>query len=233
MAKVSIIPGPLTSKVSKEDAEDKLTNNPRFPKDSSYTLDEVEGRWVAAIVEADGPPPPPLDTPEDFASLDDTPEETPEKPKDEKEDKDKDKSIEDKVEHLTDLLTKVVDALGLGDKPEKPAEDAPPSPDSPEDDAHHKDHLIHERALKPGEAPPGTTPVGAPAFSNVREDHPWKNVAGQAATFTVEDEVGNTPLSEVQGELKALASEIGYTVKQVRHSEDNGTYKVAALISKY
>jgi hypothetical protein len=49
MSKVQIIVGPPTSKVAKADAEAKLIAHPQFPKEADFTLEEVEGRWIAAI----------------------------------------------------------------------------------------------------------------------------------------------------------------------------------------
>lgn len=253
MSKPIIIVGPPTAKTSRKEAEDKLTAHPQFPKGAEYELDEAEGRWIAAIVTAappafldgggagdtpDGPPAPDVapdgpPSPDDEAPSDDEPKED-DKPKEEK----GEKGLEAKVEHLTELLTKVVDALGLGDQgPDDspvPEPDGPPGPDElgPGPDGDSKTHTVHERALKPGEAPPGTTPVGAPSFAHVREDHPWKAILGKKKTFKIEEPLADgETLASAHGELKALAAETqAYEVEQLREDTINGQRVARCLV---
>jgi hypothetical protein len=111
-------------------------------------------------------------------------------------------SVEHQLAQLTDMLTKITDALGLSDPsgmvpgmddgavPPPGGPEGPPGlggppgagPDKPGVGSDNKMHTVHERSLKPGEAPPGTTPVGAPAFASVKVDnnHPWKAAIEEA-----------------------------------------------------
>lgn len=252
---VRIITGPPSDRIKKEEAVAKLTSHPQFPKNASFNIENVEGRWIAAVaiptqiekVSAppfEGPPsdgpadagppsddaglPPELDGPEgDDAPGDDAP----------KEDDKGDKGLEGKVEHLTEMLTKIVDALGLGDSADSPVPgaDAPHAPEgsgAPGEhaDAEGKTHTVHERAMKPGESPPGSTPIGSPAFASVADDHPWKGILGQKKTFTVEEEIGDRPLSDVHAELQTLANGTGYKVQQLREASADGRRTAKALL---
>jgi hypothetical protein len=246
---VQIITGPSTSSVTKAQAEEKLLANPSFPKNASYKLEAVEGRWIAAISSVkeagpmDGPPidgPPPMDGPPPDAPVDTSSDED---PKEDSSDGDKGgkKSLEKQVEHLTELLTTVVEALGIG--PDSPAhgDDSPkdgpspmdgPPPPSP-DGGDGKSHTVHERALKPGEAPPGTTPIGAPSFASVNPDHPWAEVVGVKKSFTIENEIGDQKLSEVREELQGLTEGTdGYKIKQLVESTVDGKRIARALVAK-
>jgi hypothetical protein len=251
----SIVSGPPVASVSREEAEKQLRNHKLFPKDSHVTLNEVNGLWVAAIVtEAAGPPFAEMGGGPDAASeasptpdagndspAPEGPEESKEEPK-EKSDKPKSedhKGLEGQIHHLTEMLTMLVTALGLGgDANPVPGMDAgpppPPAPAGPPTGGDNKQHLVHERSLKPGEAPPGSTPIGAPAFASVRDDHPWKHLAGEAPTWTVEEELAPSDKpSEVFEELKDLADEIGYNVRQYQTKVDGDKRIARAIISSH
>lgn len=249
---VRIITGPPSDRIKKEEAVAKLTSHPQFPKNASFNIENVEGRWIAAVAvptqiekvsapPMDGPPmdgPPsdgPSGPPSDDAGL---PPEL-EAPADEDAPKDEEKGekgLEAEVKHLTELLTKVVDALGLGEHDDSPV----PGPDEPHDpgaEGPHphgddKTHTVHERAMKPGEAPPGATPIGSPAFASVADDHPWKDIIGQKRTFTVEEEIGDQSLSDVHSELQTLASGTGYKVQQLREASSEGRRTAKALLQR-
>lgn len=253
-----LITGPPTSKVSREDAEATLVRHPLFPKNASYTLEEVEGRWIAAVAPKQSAPPEAF---QDGGGAGDTPdgppepEEAPKGPdlegddhadgedKPSKDDgKGEKKGLEAQVEHLTELLTKVVDALGLGGPddslvpgpddaiPETPGPPPPGAePPSGPDDGPQK--IRHERSLKPGEAAPGTTPVGAPAFASVRDDHPWKPILGIKRTFKLEEPIGDQKIADVKAELDALAAEAApYRVEQIREGADENGQRVARVL---
>lgn len=264
MSNVRIIPGPPASKVSKAQAEAGLTSDADFPKGADYALDVVEGRWVAAIStqsgppfgneEAEeGPPGPPSDGPPSDSGGEgppspDSDEGGEEKPKGDK----KEKGGGDAK--LLHILETIAVALGIditgGDSSMVPGMDGPPGPggppgmDGPPDagmggpppgpPGDDKQHIVHERALKPGDVPPGGTPLGAPAFASVRDDHPWKGVASAKKSFDVEQEIGDSPLAEAANELRSLASEIpGLKVKQlVAETTSNGTRIARAHISR-
>ena len=247
---VTIIPGPPSDKIKKAEAVAKLKAHPEFPKNASFSVENVEGRWVAAVsvpknkrVSAppfegppspDGPPmpsevtdaPPSLDAPSEDAPGD--------KPKGE----DGEKGLEHLIHELLDKMTTITEALGLGDHADSPVPGAdelhgPPegdSPAGPPTDGEGKTHTVHERAMKPGESPPGSTPIGSPAFASVADDHPWKDVIGQKKTFVVEDEIGDTPISEVYKEITALAAGTGYKVERLREGTNQAGQRIASAL---
>lgn len=253
---IKIVRGPLTEGFTREAAAEKLTTLPGFPTGAEYTIEEIDGRYVAAVIvpKQAGPFPPaaaeeaPSAPPTDEAA----PAEESGPPKEEGESKDEKKSdepssegapkeegkqsVEHQLANLTDMLTKITDALGLSTPadgmipgadegaPGLPGEAGPPGQGAPtpgdsdpntpgKQGPDGKIHTVHERSLKPGEAPPGTTPVGAPAFASVQDDHPWKDaIEAGVKEIVVEDMVGETPLSTVAAELKGLAEPYGYIV---------------------
>jgi hypothetical protein len=264
-----IIPGPPTTRVSRAQAEDKLKGHPRFPKGSSYAIEEVEGRWVAAFtVEAappfgggdeapanDAAPTPPSDdsAPEgdDGASADNFDGSDEKLPGEEGKPGEGDEKGEKgggELGEIKHMLTTLLTAMGLGgpdasmlggeevgppdaghDPTAPPAE--PPHGSDDMDPRDNKTHTVHERALKPGEAPPGTTPVGAPSFASVRipDDHPWHDRIASGdkewvATDYMED---GEPIKVIANELKALAEPYGYKVQQLQAGVDSAGNRVA------
>lgn len=145
---------------------------------------------------------------------------------------------------------------GLGGSPipgeEGPPAGGPPGPNGPPPGAggppsgphagpgHPTEQKIqHERALKPGEVPPGSTPVGAPAFASIRtkdgQPHPWAPVLGKKATFETKPEriPESHTVEAVHRELDYLADGTGYKVKQVNITTDANGHRIArALISR-
>jgi hypothetical protein len=94
-----------------------------------------------------------------------------------------------------------------------------------------KERVVHERALKPGEAQPGSTPIGAPAFASVREDHPWREVIGKVRSFTAVEEIDeDTTMADVAAELRELADGTGYRVDQLREAREEGRRVAKALL---
>lgn len=161
------------------------------------------------------------------------------------------------LHELLGIVTQMAQALGIappGGGPEEspiPGEDAaPPLPGGPPGAGapphghggpppggpEGPDQTVqHERALKPGEAPPGTTPIGAPAFASVADDHPWKDQIGKTASFTVSNVISEeTPLADVDSELKRVAFGTPFKVKQVGEVRgENGQRVAQALLSVY
>lgn len=256
MAKTLIIPGPPTTRISRAQAEEKLKTHPQFPKGASYAVDEVDGRWVAAFTfEADGNPfgggpdesaggpPTPEGPPTDGPPIDDEGDtDSPPSDGDEKGDKKHDKGGE--LGEIKTMLQTLLTALGIGgDASMMPGDEVGPpgGPEIPEvpggdidpdkDPRDNKTHTVHERALKPGEAPPGTTPVGAPSFASVRipEDHPWRqSIAAGEKEWTVTDYVGaNESIGVIARELKALAEPYGYKVQQLNEGSAKDGSRVA------
>lgn len=268
---VHIVPGPPSAHVSREEAENTLTTHPKFPKNASFTLADVEGRWVAAVAADDKeddekeepqekeaaktaapfPPsgggdeapsgPPTEDGPP--SDLGDEGGEGEEKPKDDKKPGEEKGGEKGELHELISMMHMLMSALGLAPGPDDsmvPGPDGPPGP--PGGDMNpgapglqgpdNKTHTVHERALKPGEAQPGSTPIGAPAFASVNKDHPWSDVLGQKRSFSVEEEIGEQPLSEVHRELSQLANGTGYEVKQLVEGREGNTRTAKAIIAR-
>lgn len=264
MASPRIITGPPVDKVSREEAEAKLKAHPQFPKNASFALENVEGRWIAAITEPVEKTAAPPDAFEDGGGAGDTPagppepseapkgpDETPsdeapddagdgeDKPKGEK----KEKGEKGELNEIKELLTTLVTALGLAPAPDSPVPgldegppppppgDSPAAPDSPGGDG--KTHTVHERALKPGEAPPGTTPIGSPAFANVRDDHPWKQLlaSGEVKDFKLAEVIDeDEKMSDIITELRGLATEAGVKLEQVTEGRNDSGQRIAKAL---
>ena len=259
---IEIVSGPLTSKVSREVAEKQLTAHPLFPKSASYAIEEVQGHWVAAFTKEASPAffdsegggddeGPEKDSPAEEASESPIEEAAEHSEADDSEDGEekgekKEKGEKGELAELKELLTTLLTALGIAPHGEDdsivPGPDAPPGPEDLGPDAggppappRDKQVVRHERSLKPGEAAPGTTPVGAPAFSSVADNHPWKVAIDQGSkSFRVEEEIGSDiTLAAVTQELRALASGTGYEIKQVTEGRtQDGKRTAKALISR-
>lgn len=194
--------------LTQEEALISLQSHPQFVAGTKIASIKRRGEtWVAKLIESaddEGSPFPPKedapDKPEAFE--DEGPDDGPDAPpKDEEGD---DKGEKHDIEEVLDLLHKVVDALGLdgkdgeGDLDAGPEDgDLPPPPPAP---PHH------EKPLKPGEVPPGGTPLGAPSFASV---------APKVASFTAEKQVpAGTTVKQAKAELEA--SFVPYRVKQIK-----------------
>jgi hypothetical protein len=280
MSKLTIIPGPPVTQLAKEAAVDLLKSHPRFPKNASFTVEEIDGRWVAAYAEDDltkqsappfgggeggppapdaGPPAPEEGPPSEEAppSDDEGGEEGPPKEEGEGEKGEGkehgEKGVEAQLHAVTEMLHTIVTALGLdvgaGDSmipgeegsqhapgPSSPDSVSPAGPDtdpnaSGSQGPDGKTHTVHERALKPGEAQPGSTPIGAPAFASVSDDHPWKEVIGKVRSFSTEEVIDeDATMATVAAELNRLAEGTGYRVEQLREARENGQRVAKALL---
>jgi hypothetical protein len=88
--------------------------------------------------------------------------------------------------------------------------------------------------MKPGETPPGGTPLGAPAFASVKEQHPWGHMIDKQAAFTVRETLGSSePITQVHDELQALAKSGGFKVARFSpfHDEQGGRHVEAVIQS--
>lgn len=183
----------------------------------------------------DGPPSDEGDAPDDNEMPGD--EEKPEGDEGKGEEKGKG-GVEHQVEMLTHMMHELMSALGLGapaGPPEGPMghEDpgaAPPPPSADASGGDGKSHTVHERALKPGEAPPGTLPVGSPTFASTHPDHPWSGIVGKKRSFTLEEAIGNKTMAAVRAELSALAAGTGYSVKRAKEGVNEDGVRVARVI---
>ncbi len=252
---LQVVQGPPVQKVAKrEDAEAALRSHPQFPKNASVTVDAVNGYWVAAIatpkelVKESAPPPfPPSDDapagPPTDEAPEDAPDEAPEEaPKEDKkeEPKGEDKGMEHVLSEITNMLTKITDALGLStpsDSPvpghDDPAMAGPPAPEGGGAGPDGKSHTVHERSMKPGEAPPGTTPIGSPSFASVADDHPWADdVRMGTKEIHLEDVMGDDDIKTIASELRAIAEPVGYRIDQIRPVEREGVRLVQAKVVK-
>lgn len=152
------------------------------------------------------------------------------------------------IHQVLDMLQQIGQALGIplgmGDSmvpgadpmagpPGPPGMGGPPGAGGPPGMGGGPDVKMHERAMKPGETPPGGTPLGAPAFASVRADHPWSHMAGKVASFRVSKPIGDSSMEIVAREVTALADEIGYNA-MVREDRDSAGNRVAtALITTH
>ena len=169
-----------------------------------------------------------------------------------KDDEHKEKGGEShKIDALFDAVQKILVALGIpdtegGEENPVPGEEPPAGPPGPEGGPPGAppapEEVHHEKSLKPGEVPPGQTPVGAPAFSHTNpiiargEAHPWEGLIGVTATFEVEERVpDHYSAADVDAELREVAYGTGFKVKQARVFTDERTgHRMAkALISAY
>lgn len=82
------------------------------------------------------------------------------------------------------------------------------------------------RPMKPGEAPPGSTPVGAPAFASLQAK--VAAVAGVKRSFKITAPPHMSNVSEVVASVNAAAIPYGYKVEQVRRIDG----RLAALVVK-
>lgn len=241
---IKIITGPKTSKVSKDEAIEALKSNPNFPKEASFSVEDVEGRWVAAFEAA---APPDFEVEEvsvDEDTLDDSSSDDSDDSdgfsidsEDGPESEDSEDSETSQLDAIKNTLDSICQALGvdpesggvdgLDDIPGI-AEEAPP-----EAAPNEAQRIIHEKSMGPGDVPPGGTPLGAPAFASVSDDNPWKKAAIDGVEeFPVKEKIGSTPLNSVRQELKQYAEEIGYRVAQLDVSSTDGIRVASAIIQK-
>lgn len=267
---IRIAQGPSVDTLSKADAIKKLRAQPGIEKDAEVSVEEIDGRWIAAVHTAEGNPfgapsgggPADSDeeapSPKDGGGDDKEPSEGgdddgppsddggPDGPPGAEDGKEKGKGG---LEHeIFDLLQKIVVALGIPDQDPSegpvPGADGPPAPPGPGGPpgaggppGGPEETIKHERSLKPGEAPPGTTPVGAPSFAHVLashpiKPHPWAEIMGRKATFNVEEQVPPThTASAVDHELQQLAHGTGYRVAQIHVANEDGRRIARAQIT--
>jgi hypothetical protein len=160
------------------------------------------------------------------------------------------KGLEHQIHALTEMVHTIVEALGLAPSPADsmmpgadmpgagppggpPGAGGPPGPHAggPGQGAgpDGQQHIVHERAMKPGMAQPGSTPVGAPAFASVADDHPWKEVIAQGVEeFEAEEVISDEEsLAAVQAEIDQLAAGTGYKLKGLKDARNENGQRVA------
>lgn len=136
---------------------------------------------------------------------------------------------------VLDLITQIADKLGIVPGPHAPgAEDpmappgGPPVPPGPPGagpagpPGGPGNEILHRTKLKPGETPPGGTPVGAPAFASTD--------LSRLASFDAFDDTPNKSIKEAHAELTAAYGPHGFTVRQIKRVE--GGTRLAAKLSR-
>lgn len=272
---IRIVRGPSVQGLTKQAASSKLTTLPGFPEGAEYAVENIDGRWIAAVVmpektaapfppggDESVPAGPPTDGPPAPPSDEAGPPEGEEKPKGDKKEgppkpgEDGKVSIESELAQVKDMLTHMMDALGLSSPADGmvPGADAgpmgpmPPGPPGPphggkpgdmnpnlpgSQGSDNKIHTVHERSLKPGEAPPGTTPVGAPAFASVKiaDDHPFADaIRDGQKEIEADAELGDASVADAVAELNGLVEPYGYFVEDIEPRVVSGVKVASARI---
>lgn len=235
--------------LTREAAQASLERSPKFSEDTEILDFKRRGdSWVATLLEPkkaefppqaeeeeSGPPKPPSD---DAPFEDDEPaekEEKSEKPEGEdgppkKEGPGEPKGEKAELALVMDMLTQIADKLGIvpgGDPMAMGAEDAPlppppGPPPGPPGGGHPGNEILHRTKLKPGETPPGGTPVGAPAFASTD--------LTRLASFDAFDDTPQKSIREAKAELDALYGPHGFRVRQIKRVE--GGARIAAKLSR-
>lgn len=232
---VQIVTGPSATKVSKEAAIKQLRSAPEFPKNAKVDILNVEGRWIAAVAsvkEAEFPPShDDADIPDapELDDLGDSPDDSADPFSDDSDSDGDDKGSEkSEISHLVDLVTTLLDALGINPDGEE---------GGPEDGLIPDEEIAPPPPPAPGPAGPdenaGPTPVGAPAFAStkVAADHPWSEAINSGKhQFVLNDQaVGDQKLAEVKAELDSIASGTGYKVQQLKVVRDADGQRIAKV----
>lgn len=131
---------------------------------------------------------------------------------------------------VLDILAQIADKLGImppGAPMAPGAEDpmAPPPPGpppGPPGGGHPANEILHRTKLKPGETPPGGTPVGAPAFASTD--------LSRLASFDAFDDTPGKSIKQAHAELTAAYGPHGFVVRQIKRVE-NGQ-RLAAKLSR-
>lgn len=155
----------------------------------------------------------------------------------EEDSKDETAGIKADLEHLTKAVNKIVDALGLNDKPKDDApipdapSDAPPAPPGGSTLTNGKGQAIPKQKAIPQGAllKPGVSP---PAFASVSEDHPWREqIEARAEYFEVEEPIGaDEKLSSLVDELDELTANTGYHVASISDRTEDGVRLASVTI---
>jgi hypothetical protein len=219
--------------LSQEQALAALQENPKFKAGTRIrSIERVGDRWSIKIDEpkvAAGPPfgddeddeggppspDPSIPSPDEKPSADDEGDGE-KKPPFDKKDKGEEKGDLD-IAVILPILEAIAEKLGIG-KPDALEDPLAPGPDGPPDGppgppagppGHKGPPPGHP--LKPGEAPPGSTPIGTPAFASVQE------MAGVIPSFTASTK---EPITVKQAKHE-LEEEYGpyYKVKQASRKD--------------
>lgn len=236
--------------ISRETARASLESN--FDGAEVLDLKRRGDQWIATILEpktAEFPPkdddsedsaPPKFE--EDDASDSDGPDGPPEDsdggegegpPKAEKKEGPK-----GELNEVLNLIQAIADKLGIVPGPAAPgaedplAPDGPPmpppgppvGPPSPHGGVGGEGHqeIVHRTKLKPGDTPPGVTPIGSPAFASSQ--------LSRMASFDAFDDTPGKSIKQAKAELEAIYGPHGFKVRQIKRVE-NGQ-RLAAKLSR-
>lgn len=154
--------------------------------------------------------------------------------------------IEHAVAELTSLVHMIADSMGILPPPAVPGADdmgmgggmgGPPAPPhgppmGPEggggghiQPGGGPQEIVHKTKLRPGETPPGVTPIGSPAFSSVQSSQ-----LQRMASFDAFDDTPHKTIKEAKDELEAIYGPYGFKVRQIKRVE-NGR-RLAAKLSR-
>lgn len=221
--------------LSQERALISLQEHPDFRPGTKIAGLKREGqRWVATLIEPktsaddeDGDPEPKNETgepvipdiAEDVDDEKDSESDGPDSPLDKiGEPKEHIESEEETLGQIKSLLEKVIDALGIdagedGGLPKGPDEIAPPLDAAPPPPKPAPKPDRPNQKLKPGDVPPGGTPLGAPAFSSIQEMA--KHIPSFSASTTEA-----ISIADAKAELESIYAP--YKVKQAKRSKNDG-----------
>lgn len=241
-------------RLAQETAEAQLKRHPNFkPGTKIVDMTQDKGRWVAELHEPKVAAPPFAtdDTDSPVSDTDTSPkpsgdsEDKSEKKKD-NDNKDNETGEKISIEKVFDLVQQIATAVGVAPTPDAlpggPDDlglEGPPPADGPHGPPHSDGSLPQsphdETSSVPGspdtkqiihrKAPPGATPVGAPAFASVSQP--------KVASFDVAEVVPNDmPISEIKQEILAQYGQYGYQIKNMGETRDaEGNRVVAAKLS--
>lgn len=128
---------------------------------------------------------------------------------------------------VLDILSLIADKLGVGPGAMAPGgEDPmmgggppPPPPPGPPMGGPAQMDVRHKTKMKPGDAPPGSTPIGAPAFAST---------LARLASFDAFDDTPGKSIKTAKEELESLYGPHGFQVRQIKRVE-NGKRLAAKL----
>jgi hypothetical protein len=237
-------------RMTKEAARKSLEK--QFEDAEVLDLKRIGDRWSATLLEpkqAEFPPskdddsdsdggPPPFTEDKDSDSDDSADSDAPDGPPSDGGEGDgppKEKKGEGAELHaVLDLLGAIADKLGVmpgpgasgADDPSMmpPPPPGPAGPPMPHGGPGGGNELVHRTKLKPGETPPGGTPIGAPAFASTKTD------LSRLASFDAFDDTPNKSIRQAKEELEALFGPQGFKVRQIKRVE--GGRRLAAKLSR-
>jgi hypothetical protein len=145
---------------------------------------------------------------------------------------------------VLDLLSAIADKLGIvppgavpgAEDPLSPDGGPPPPPPGPPGaggppggpegpgvgGAGHQE-IVHRTKLKPGDTPPGVTPIGSPAFAST-------NQLSRMASFDAFDDTPGKSIKQAKAELEELYGPHGFKVRQIKRVESGR--RLAAKLSR-